>query len=161
MAMFEKKSRVAKPKKAMWARDGRKKGPNVISFSVKTMADAIFTKDGCLEGSYLLEDGAIGFMQDFDECEYGKKYVGEALLDYWYPDGTSVEGGCYAYKNRQSLKDWCDLNEFPQPVRTLPFEFGDALSNGADVEEVFEILDRYLNEELDDDGATEALCELY
>ncbi len=160
MAMFEKKTNAAKPKKAMWARDGRKKGPNVISFSVKGPADAIFTKSGCLEGSYLLEDGAIGALEDYDECGYGK-YAGEAMLDYWYPDGTSVEGGCYAYKNRQSLKDWCDLNEFPQPVKILPYEFGEALRNGADVETVFEVLNQYLNEELDDDEAAEILCEMF
>lgn len=176
MAMFEKKARVAKPKKAMWARDGRKKGANVISFSVKSPADRLLGVDDMF-GAYLMADGSIGVMQDFDEYEkdYGEgyddeyeddyededddEYVGEALIDLWYRDGTTYEGGCYAYTERQQVRDWCELNEYPLPVRQISFDFGDALQGGASAEDVFAILDDYLAGKLDNPDI--ALAALY
>ncbi len=134
----------------------------MVSFSVKSPADAVFTDGGDLGGVYLMDDGSIGVMQDFDECDddYGDEYVGEALIDCWYPDGTSIEGGCYAYIDGQSLKDWCDLNEYPLPERNIPDVFGYALQDGADPGAVFDILSRYLAGTLDDDGIGEALAAL-
>lgn len=160
MARFEKKARVTKPKKAMWARDGRKKGANVISFAVKSPADRLLGVDDMF-GAYLMADGSIGVMQDFDECEedYGDEYVGEALIDLWYRDGTTYEGGCYAYTERQQVRDWCELNEYPLPVRQISFDFGDALQGGASAEDVFAILDDYLAGKLDNPDM--ALAALY
>ncbi len=160
MAMFEKKTKVAIPKRATWARDGRKKGPNIISFSVKSPADSILGVDNMF-GAYLMDDGSIGVMMDYDECDedYGDEYVGEALINCWYRDGTYEEGGCYAFKWNQSVRDWCEWNEYPTPVREISFSFSDALERGASAEDVFAILDEYLAGNLD--NPDDALATLY
>lgn len=160
MAMFEKKTKVAKPKRATWARDGRKKGPNVVSFSVKSPADSILGVNDMF-GTYLMDDGSIGVMQDYDECdeEYGDEYVGEAFIDCWYRDGTNEEGGCYAFMENQSVRDWCELNEYPIPVREISSDFSKALERGASAEDVFAILDDYLAGNLD--NPDDALAALY
>ena len=148
--MFEKKARVAKPKRAMWARDGRKKGPNVISFSVKSPADAHLGFDD-VSGAYLMDDGSIGVIIVFDEDEEcDDEFVGTMLIDCWCRDGTTDAGARYDYREGEPLKDWCDYNGYPLPVKGIPYSFSEALERGADAEETFAILDGYLDGQISD-----------
>ncbi len=178
--------RQAKRRKATWARDGRKRGRGVMSFSVKGPADRMLSAYGDVSGTYLLEDGSVAlvtdYVEDFDPEDYAEdddRYepsaywklvdrgvkpgddliVGKISVDTWNPYGL-VEWDCIAYKEGMTLGEYFDENVGTgmRPVRTLPEAFGDAIRDGVPKKREFgEALDGYLNGTLDEAAVSRRL----
>ena len=176
MAIFKKQ---AKRKKAAWARNGRKKGRGIMSFSVKGPSDRLLSAYGDVSGTYLLEDGTVAlvkdYMEDFDPEDYAEdddRYepstywkliedgvkpgddliTGKISVDTWNPYGLE-QGDCIAYKEGMTLGEYFDENVGMgmRPVRILPEAFGDAMDDGIPKKKEFEkALEGYLNGTLDE-----------
>ena len=86
------------------------------------------------EGTYLFDDGTIGRIgePDFDIDDYlddgedpddlevrGMEPVGNIYIDRWKP-GRFYDGGLYLYYKGETLRDYCERNGEPLPMRRLP-----------------------------------------
>ena len=98
-------------------------------------------------GNFLFSDGTYGYIgedsnydpEDFLEEEEteddlvrdGRRPIGAIYFDRWTKDGEFIQGGCFLYYDGETMKDWCDRNGEPYPVREIPeevielFEAGD------------------------------------
>lgn len=124
----------------------------------KSLAEEyIFHAGYAHHGTFLFDDGTFGFIGDpefdieefIDDPDYeeheddspeewerylrsqfeGKYPIGNIYIDRWSLDGEFYQGGCYIYYDGESLKDYCDRNGVPYPVRRIPEEVVDALEN--------------------------------
>ena len=48
--------------------------------------------------------------------------TGCMYIDRWYPDGTCDEGGCFIYYIEDTMKDFCERNGYPLPVKEIPHD---------------------------------------
>ena len=64
-------------------------------------------------------------------CFDGKLPIGNIYIDRWNANGEFYQGGCFLYYEGETLRDYCDRNGEPYPVREVPeeiielFEAGD------------------------------------
>lgn len=96
------------------------------------------------EGTYLFDDGTIGMIgePDFDIDDYlddgedpddlevrGMEPVGNIYIDRWKP-GRFYDGGLYLYYKGETLRDYCERNGEPLPMRRLPDDVYDLIRDG-------------------------------
>lgn len=123
----------SKGKKRLFSRN-RKKG----------LADMELNGYDSPEGTYLFDDGTIGRIgePDFDIDDYlddgedpddlevrGREPVGNIYIDRWKP-GRFYEGGLYLYYKGETLRDYCERNGEPLPMRRLPDDVYDLIEDG-------------------------------
>ena len=56
----------------------------------------------------------------------GKLPIGNIYIDRWGTDGEFYQGGCFLYFEGETLRDYCNRNGEPYPVREIPDEVIDA-----------------------------------
>ena len=123
----------------------------------KNPADYVFIEGGIIHGTYLFEDGSVGYIAnpEFDPTDYyededwedydpmetdevpphlyqdGKKPIGNIYIDRYiaFGDNGFQQGGCFWYYEGETLRDYCERNGEPLPVKELPDEVYDALEN--------------------------------
>ena len=71
----------------------------------------------CDDSNYDPDD----FLED-DESEEdlifeGKRPLGAMYFDRWDKNGEFHQGGCFLYYEGETVKDWCDRNGEPYPVK--------------------------------------------
>ena len=95
----------------------------------------VFEGGRYLSGSYRFSDGTYGYVcndsnydpEDFledDESEEdlifeGKRPLGSMYFDRWDKNGEFYQGGCFLYYEGETVKDWCDRNGEPYPVKVV------------------------------------------
>ncbi len=107
-------------------------------------ADYVSRRGYSPHGCFLFEDGTFGYigdpkfdMEDFlDEDQEpedlwldGKEPIGNIYIDRWDADGEFWQGGCFLYYEGETLRDYCDRNGEPYPVRRIPEEVIEAFEN--------------------------------
>ena len=110
-----------------------------ISVKVKfrNPADYMFRAEYSPHGCYLFDDGTFGYVGDpeFDPDDFledgeteddlirdGRGPIGNIYIDRWTKDGEFIQGGCFLYYEGETMKDYCDRNGEPYPVREIPEE---------------------------------------
>ena len=103
----------------------------------------MFTWEYSPHGCYLFDDGTFGYIGDpeFDPEDFledgeteddlirdGRRPIGNIYIDRWTKDGEFIQGGCFLYYEGETMKDYCDRNGEPHPVR----EFYATLDKGED-----------------------------
>lgn len=98
-------------------------------------------------GTYLFDDGTVGFIADpeFDPEEFtygdgeliddelyinGQHAIGNLYIDRFDMEGEFFQGGCFLYFEGEMMKDYCDRNGEPYPVRRIPDDVYDAFEVG-------------------------------
>ena len=107
-------------------------------------ADYVFDRRYSPHGSFLFEDGTFGYIGDpefdpddiLDEGEpyenlflNGKEPIGNLYIDRWDADGEFWQGGCFLYYEGETMRDYCDRNGEPYPVKWIPDEVIEAFEN--------------------------------
>ena len=92
-----------------------------------------------------VEDEIIGYIGDpkfdpddiLDEGESyenlflnGKEPIGNIYIDRWDLNREFYQGGCFPYYEGKTLRDYCDRNGEPYPVRRIPDEVIDMFESG-------------------------------
>ena len=110
----------------------------------KEPADMVLNGYDSPEGTYLFDDGTIGMIgePDFDIDDYleddedpddlevrGMEPVGNIYIDRWKP-GRFYDGGLYLYYKGETLRDYCERNGEPLPMRRLPDDVYDLIEDG-------------------------------
>lgn len=105
----------------------------IFSRNGKGPADIVLGKEE-VEGAYLFDDGTIGYVREpeFEIEDYlddgeepedlrrnGRMPIGNIYIDRWR-SGAFIEGGCYLYYEKERLRDYCERNEEPLPMRRIP-----------------------------------------
>jgi len=110
-------------------------------------ADYVFGSPYGFHGSYLFDDGTFGYIADpeFDPEEFalddavyidnelyidGKHAIGNLYIDRWTKEGEFIQGGCFLYFDGETMRDYCDRNGEPYPVKRIPDEVIDAFEAG-------------------------------
>ena len=108
-------------------------------------ADYVFDSRYSPHGSFLFEDGTFGYIGDpefdpddiLDEDEpyeklflNGKEPIGNIYIDRWDVNGEFYQGGCFLYYEGETLRDYCDRNGEPYPVRRIPGEVIEMFESG-------------------------------
>ena len=108
--------------------------------------DYVFGSGRSFHGSYLFDDGTFGYIADpdFDPEEFaygnviyiddelyvnGKHAIGNLYIDRWTKNGEFYQGGCFLYFEGETMKDYCDRNREPYPVRRIPDEVIEAFES--------------------------------
>lgn len=132
----------------------------------------IFNKTEFCEGEFIFEDGSVGYIADpdFDVSDYiydesfdfsvlrspddkradevlreyfnGKLPIGNIYIDRFLPDGDFVQGGCFLIYEGESLKDYCERNDVPLPVRIAPYGLCEAIEN-SDKEQIEGYIEKF------------------
>lgn len=108
-------------------------------------ADYVFRAGYSPHGCYLFEDGTFGYIGDpeFDPEEFleedmeesdlylnGRRPIGNLYIDRWTKDGEFIQGGCFIYYEGERMRDYCDRNGEPHPVREIPEEVIEMFESG-------------------------------
>ena len=110
-----------------------------ISVKVKfrNPTDYVFSWEYSPQGCYLFDDGTFGYVGDpeFDPEDFledgeteddlirdGRRPIGNIYIDRWDVNGEFYQGGCFLYYEGETMKDYCDRNGEPYPVREIPEE---------------------------------------
>ncbi len=108
-------------------------------------ADYVFRRGYSPHGCFLFEDGTFGYIGDpeFDMEDFldddqepedlwldGKEPIGNIYIDRWDADGEFYQGGCFLYYEGETLRDYCDRNGEPYPVRRIPEEVIEMFESG-------------------------------
>lgn len=102
-------------------------------------------------GSYLFDDGTLGYVQDhIDDIDPADCYdedgesIGFLSVDCWARDGGVSEWGQWEYWYGETMRDFCLRNDIPLPVERVPQVLTDALYRGYAPLDVFDVYDAYL-----------------
>ena len=60
----------------------------------------------------------------------GKIPIGNLYIDRWDANGEFYQGGCFLYYEGETLRNYCDRNGEPYPVREIPDEVTEAFEAG-------------------------------
>ena len=100
----------------------------------KRPVDEVFD-DHRWERAYLFSDGTVGQFVDAISSDYnedeeedvdggiyidGKWVLGQAYVDRWNLDGKFFDDGCFLYFEGETIKDYCDRNNIPYPIKEIP-----------------------------------------
>jgi len=98
----------------------------------------VFGSENGFHGSYLFDDGSFGYIADpefdpgefeyLDDAQYiddelylnGRHALGNLYIDRYLKDGTFIQGGCFIYFEGETLRDYCDRNGEPYPLKRIP-----------------------------------------
>lgn len=138
----------------------KRKWLGTVSCNTVSPADRVLAADAFNDGTYLFDDGTIGRAVDYTDESDADDDHGEMYIDRWSRDGDYLDGACLWYVYGSTLRDFCDRNGYPLPVRMIPECFVDALEDDADAGEVFAVLDRYLAGSIDEGRAEKDLGRL-
>ena len=97
-------------------------------------------------GNFLFSDGTYGYIgedsnydpEDFleegetedDLIRDGREPIGAIYFDRWTKDGEFIQGGCFLYYDGETMKDWCDRNGEPYPVKRVKEKMIERFENG-------------------------------
>lgn len=96
--------------------------------------DTLWFIEKYLSGS--LEPALMEDTERYIRSQFGEKLpIGNLYIDRWGLDGEFYQGGCFIYFLGETLRDYCERNGEPIPVRQIPFEVIDAFEAG-DAEEL-------------------------
>ena len=100
----------------------------------------MFGSEYGFHGSYIFDDGSFGYIVDpefypgefehLDDAQYiddelylnGRHALGNLYIDRYLKDGTFIQGGCFIYFEGETMRDYCDRNGEPYPVKRIPDE---------------------------------------
>ena len=107
--------------------------------TAESPADYVFGSRYGFHGSYLFNDGTFGYIADpeFDPEDFvyddfdlvfiddelyidGKHVLGNLYIDRWTKEGEFIQGGCFLYFEGETMRDYCDRNGEPYPVKCIP-----------------------------------------
>ena len=109
-------------------------------------SDYVFGCGHEFHGCYLFDDGTFGYIgdPDFDPEEFaygdsvyvndelyisGKHAIGNLYIDRWTKSGEFIQGGCFLYFDGETMRDYCDRNGEPHPVKRIPCEVIEAFES--------------------------------
>ena len=98
-----------------------------------------FLEEDDWETADFIEDYYYGMLKGEQKAEAegmirerfgGKIPIGNLYIDRWDTDGEFYQGGCFLYFEGETLRDYCDRNGEPYPVREVPDEVIEAFESG-------------------------------
>ena len=110
-------------------------------------ADYVFGSSYGFHGSYLFNDGTFGYIAypEFDSEDFaygdviyvdgelyidGRHAIGNLYIDRWTKEGEFIQGGCFLYFEGETMRDYCNRNGEPYPIKRIPDEVIDAFEAG-------------------------------
>lgn len=110
-------------------------------------ADMVFEEGKMYHGTFFFDDASIGYVADpeFEPSDYlsdgeteddlikdGRRPIGNIYIDRYDADRTFHQGGCFLYYEGETMRDYCERNGLPCPVRELPDEAYEIMEDGSD-----------------------------